>query len=53
MKKRKKINKIIDGLKKLDAIDRVYYHGRIYSAIIFVLMMLAIGCFILAFIVFK
>lgn len=46
----KKINKI---LKEIDTLDRVYYKGKLYSAVIFTLSLLVIACFILAFIVFK
>ena len=46
----KKINKT---LKELDTYDRIYFKGKLFSAIIFVLCLLLIGCFILAFIVFK
>lgn len=38
-------------LKELDTYDRVYFHGKLFSAIIFVLSLLLIGCFIIAFIV--
>lgn len=44
----KKINRV---LKELDTYDRIYFHGRLFSAIIFVLNLLLIGCFIMIFIV--
>ena len=33
--------------------DRVYYDGKLSSALIVLLSLLSIGCFILGFIVFK
>ena len=51
-KLREKINNIIRVFKELDAYDKVYFHGKLISALIFVLCILAIGCFILAFIIF-
>lgn len=47
------IKKINRTLKELDAYDRIYFNGKLFSAIIFVLSLLLIGCFILGFIVFK
>lgn len=49
----KKINKLRKILKEFDTYDRVYYDGRIFSLLIVILSFLAIGCFILGFIVFK
>ena len=46
----KKFNKT---LKELDTYDRVYFNGKLFSAIIFVLSLLLIGCIIMIFIVFK
>lgn len=40
-------------LKELMTYDRVYYDGKISSLLIVILSFLAIGCFILGFIVFK
>ena len=45
--------KLYKILKKLDAYDRVYYGGKLMSALIVFLSFLIIGCCILAFIVFK
>lgn len=38
-------------LKELDTYDRVYFNGKLFSAIIFILCLLLIGCFIIAFII--
>lgn len=46
----KEIKKVI---KEFETYDRVYYDGKISSLIIVILSFLAIGCFILGFIVFK
>lgn len=42
----KKINKT---LKELDTYDRIYCNGKLFSAIIFVLSFILIGCIILVF----
>ena len=48
-----KIKEIKKAIKKFDTYDRVYYHGKLSSALIVILSLLSIGCFILGFIVFK
>ena len=50
MERFKKLRKI---LKEFDSYDRVYYRGKLSSALIVILSLLSIGCFILGFIVFK
>ena len=40
-------------IKKFETYDRVYYDGKLSSLIIVILSFLAIGCFILGFIVFN
>lgn len=40
-------------IKELMTYDRIYYEGKITSLLIVILSFLAIGCFILGFIVFK
>lgn len=47
------MRKLFYILKKLDTYDRIYYGGKLMSALIVFLCFLSIGCFILAFIVFK
>ncbi len=42
----KELNRIY---KELDSYDRVYFHGKLFSAIIFILSLLLIGCIILVF----
>lgn len=46
----KRIKKL---LKEIDTLDRVYYQGKLYSATIVLLSILAIGCLIIASILFK
>ena len=36
-------------LNELDAYDRVYFHGKLFSCIIFILSLLLLGCIILVF----
>ena len=48
-----KIKEIKKAIKKFDAYDRVYYDGKLSSALIVLLSVLALACFILGFIVFK
>ena len=40
-------------IRELMTYDRIYYDGKITSLLIVILSFLAIGCFILGFIVFK
>lgn len=46
----KRLKRII---KELMTYDRVYYDGKLSSLIIVILSFLAIGCFILGFIIFN
>ena len=46
-----KIRKIDKKIKEIDAYDRVYFHGKLFNLTIFILSMLMIGCFILAFVI--
>ena len=48
-----RIKEIKKAIKEFETYDRVYYDGKISSLIIVILSFLAIGCFILGFIVFK
>ena len=53
MERFKRFKKLRKLLKEFDTYDRVYYEGKISSLIIVILSFLAIGCFILGFIVFN
>lgn len=48
-----KIKEIKKVIKEFETYDRVYYDGKLSSALIVLLSLLSIGCFILGFIVFK
>lgn len=48
-----RIKELINIMKKFESYDRVYYNGKLSSALIVLLSLLSIGCFILGFIVFK
>lgn len=50
---RLKINRLNKILNELDSYDRVYFHGKLFSALIVILSFLIIGCFIVGFIIFK
>lgn len=43
------IKKINRTLKELDTYDRIYFNGKLFSVIIFVLSLILIGCIILVF----
>ena len=53
MERFKKLKRLRKLLKEFDTYDRVYYDGKLSSALIVLLSVLALGCFILGFIVFK
>lgn len=44
--------KIKHAYKEFEVYDRVYFNGKLSSALIFLICILIIGCFVLAFIVF-
>lgn len=48
-----RFKRLIKLLKEFETYDRVYYDGKLSSALIVLLSLLSIGCFILGFIVFK
>ena len=48
-----KIKELKRIIKKFETYDRVYYDGKLSSALIVLLSLLSLGCFILGFIVFK
>lgn len=47
-KKRKKEFNILKILKRLEYYDEIYYDGKITNLIIIILLMVMMGCFILA-----
>jgi len=47
------MKELISIIKKFESYDRVYYDGKLTIALIVLLSFLSIGCFILAFVVFK
>lgn len=51
-KLRKKYENIKKYIKEIDAYDRVYCNGKIFSLVVVILSLLVIGCFILGFLVF-
>lgn len=53
MERFKKLKRLRKLLKEFDTYDRVYYGGKLSSALIVLLSLLSLGCFILGFIVFK
>ena len=53
MERFKKFKRLRKLLKEFGTYDRVYYDGKLSSALILLLSLLSIGCFILGFIIFK
>ncbi len=53
MERFKKFKRLRKLLKEFMTYDRVYYDGKLSSLLIVILSFLAIGCFILGFIILK
>lgn len=53
MERFKRFKRLRKLLKEFDTYDKVYYDGKLSSALIVLLSVLALVCFILGFIVFK